>query len=142
VQFPRWRRNPRCCAALHSFTNNLHVAFISYLFDNLGFLLSDNSLLYASYLPLGVPNGRVLYRHKKLLPGTAAIPVTRKQQTFLAPLPGRSRHAARGVSHTQSLYFVYCLALNGGFFIVARVFARKITFISRSCFLSFDKENI
>jgi hypothetical protein len=40
------------------------VAFIFYWFDNLGFLLRENSLLYASYLPLGVPNGRVLYRHK------------------------------------------------------------------------------
>ncbi|KAK1613086.1 hypothetical protein QYE76_036759 [Lolium multiflorum] len=35
---PRWRRNPRCCAALHSFTNNLHVAFISYWFDKPWFL--------------------------------------------------------------------------------------------------------
>ena len=66
MQVPRWRRNPWCCAALHSFTNNLHVAFISYWFDNLGFLLRENLLLYASYLLLGVPNGRVLYRHKQL----------------------------------------------------------------------------
>ena len=66
VQVPRWRQNPWCCAALHSFTNNLHVVFISYWFDNLGFLLRENSLLYSSYLPLGVPNGRVLYRHKQL----------------------------------------------------------------------------
>ena len=28
---------------------------------------------------------------------------------FLAPLPGRSRHAARGVSTSQSLYFVFVL---------------------------------
>ena len=28
---------------------------------NLGFLLRENLLLYASHLPLGVPNGRVLY---------------------------------------------------------------------------------
>ena len=32
---------------------------------NLGFLLRENLLLYASRLPLGVPNGRVLYRHKE-----------------------------------------------------------------------------
>ena len=61
VQVPRWRRNPWCCAALHSVTNNLHVVLDSYWFDNLGFLLRENLLLYASHLPLGVPNGRVLY---------------------------------------------------------------------------------
>ena len=61
---------------------------------NLGFLLRENLLLYASHLPLGVPNGRVLYAYQAL---------------FLAPLPGRSRHAARGVSTSQSLYFVFVL---------------------------------
>ncbi|KAK1605358.1 hypothetical protein QYE76_029031 [Lolium multiflorum] len=59
IQVPRWRRNPWCCAALHSVTNNLHVFLDSYRFDNLGFTLRENSLLYASHLPLGVPNGRV-----------------------------------------------------------------------------------
>ena len=39
---------------------------------NLGFFLRENLLLCSSYLPLGVPNGRVLYRHK--------------EATFLAPL--------------------------------------------------------
>jgi hypothetical protein len=29
--------------------------------DNLGFLLRENLLLYSSYLPLGVPNGTVIY---------------------------------------------------------------------------------
>jgi hypothetical protein len=28
---------------------------------NLGFLLRKNLLLYSSYLPLGVPNGTVIY---------------------------------------------------------------------------------
>ena len=55
---------------------------------NLGFLLRENLLLYASHLPLGVPNGRVLYRHKKLLSGAVAISVARQQLYFLAPLPG------------------------------------------------------
>src|SRR5215207_6784367 len=31
------------------------------------------------------------------------------KHNFLAPLPGRSRHAARGVSTSQSLYFVFVL---------------------------------
>jgi hypothetical protein len=47
------------------------VAFISYWFDKPWFLLRENLLLYSSYLPLGVPNGRVLYRHKEL-PSTPA----------------------------------------------------------------------
>ena len=34
-----------------------------------------------------------------------------KQQEFLAPLPGRKKLSARGVSHSQSLYFVFCFAL-------------------------------
>src|SRR5215212_7441934 len=58
------------------------------------FHTEGNLLLYASYLPLGVPNGRVLRAY---------------QAKFLAPLPGRSRHAARGVFHIQSLYFVFVL---------------------------------
>ena len=66
MQVPRWRRNPWCCAALHSVTNNLHVFLDSYWFDNLGFLLRENLLLYASHLPLGVPNGRVLTARIKL----------------------------------------------------------------------------
>ena len=61
---------------------------------NLGFILRENLPLYASHLPLGVPNGRVLYAY---------------QDCFLAPLPGRSRHAARGVSTSQSLYFLFVL---------------------------------
>ena len=94
VQVPRWRRNPWCCAALHSSANNLHVSFISYWFDNLGFLLRENLLLCASHLPLGVPNGCVNYT---------------QQVDFLAALPGRSRYAARGVSHFQSLYLIFVL---------------------------------
>ena len=76
--------------------STFNVLLGSYWFDKPWFLTEGNLLLYASYLPLGVPNGRVLYAY---------------QAKFMAPLPGRSRHAARGVSHTQSIYFVYCLAL-------------------------------
>ncbi|KAK1613801.1 hypothetical protein QYE76_019318 [Lolium multiflorum] len=41
---------------------------------NLAFLLRENLLLYASHLPFGVPNGRVLHRHKELPSGAVAIP--------------------------------------------------------------------
>ena len=94
VQVPRWRRNPWCCAALHSFTNNLHVIFISYWFDNLGFLLRETCRCAHHTFLLGFPTD---------------VCFTRYQALFLAPLPGRSRHAARGVSHIQSLYFVFVL---------------------------------
>ncbi|KAK1610995.1 hypothetical protein QYE76_034668 [Lolium multiflorum] len=49
------------CRALHSVTNNLHAALDSYWFDKPWFLTEGNLLLYASHLPLGVHNGRVLY---------------------------------------------------------------------------------
>ena len=47
-------------------------------------------LLCSSYLPLGSPSAQAT-------------------RLFLAPLPGRKRISARGVSHLQSLYFVFVL---------------------------------
>ena len=76
--------------------STFNVLIGSSWFDKLGFFLRENLLLYTSHLPLGVPNGRVLHAY---------------QGCFLAPLPGRSRHAARGVSTIQSLYFVCVLLL-------------------------------
>ena len=40
-----------------------NVLLDSYWFDNLGFLLRENLLLHSSYLPLGVPNWRLTYKH-------------------------------------------------------------------------------
>jgi glucan phosphoethanolaminetransferase (alkaline phosphatase superfamily) len=45
-------------------------------------------LLYSSYLPLGVPNWVVICPH---------------QANFLAPLPGKKKTSARGVSHAHLL---------------------------------------
>ena len=49
----------------------------------------------------------------RIIPSSWGCPTnvwnTRHQALFLAPLPGRSRHAARGVSTIQSLYFVFVL---------------------------------
>ncbi len=49
----------------------------------------------------------------RIIPSSWGCPTnvwnTRHQALFLAPLPGRSRHAARGVSTSQSLYFVFVL---------------------------------
>jgi hypothetical protein len=52
-------------------------------------------LLCSSYLPLGVPNWVVICPHQAL---------------FLAPLPGKKKIFARGVSHAQSL-LCFCFAL-------------------------------
>jgi hypothetical protein len=57
-------------------------------------ILRENLLLCSSHLPLGVPNWPSTLRTNKL---------------FLAPLPGRKRISARGVSHFQSFYFVIVL---------------------------------
>jgi hypothetical protein len=63
VQIPRWRRNPWCCAASHFATINLQRAsWLLLVRLNLGFFLRENLPLCASYLPLGVPNGRVHLR--------------------------------------------------------------------------------
>jgi hypothetical protein len=48
---------------------------------------------------LGVPNWPVIY-----------IINTEPPTSFLAPLPGKNKTSARGVSH-DILYFVYCFAL-------------------------------
>ena len=51
---------PWCCAVPHSATNNLQKTLDLLLVRvYLGFLLRENLLLHSSYLPLGVPNGRV-----------------------------------------------------------------------------------
>jgi hypothetical protein len=46
-----------------------------------------------------------------IIPSSWGFPtgLLRHQDCFLAPLPGRKRISARGVSHFQSLYFVIVL---------------------------------
>jgi hypothetical protein len=66
--------------------------------------LREDLLLCSSYLPLGVPNGLLL---------------THYQAIFLAPLPGRKKTSARGVSHAQSftlLLFCFILFLLASFY--------------------------
>ncbi|KAK1696206.1 hypothetical protein QYE76_012903 [Lolium multiflorum] len=63
ITVPSWRRNPWCCAASHFATINLQRAsWLLLVRLNLGFILRENLPLCASYLPLGVPNGRVHLR--------------------------------------------------------------------------------
>ncbi|KAK1646564.1 hypothetical protein QYE76_064369 [Lolium multiflorum] len=76
--------------ALHSSTNNLHVLLGSYWFDNIGFFLRENLLLCASYLPLGVPNGRVHLRASAAIAepmsggGSEALPGTLSEGEIIA----------------------------------------------------------
>ena len=92
----------------------------SYWFDNLGFFLRENLLLYSSYLPLGVSQRACDPRTSNLFSGAVAGNLRHHLLSpvniiyFLTPLPPSSRRhihqaVARGVSHFQPFYFVYCL---------------------------------
>jgi hypothetical protein len=69
----------------------LSLAF-SYWTDKPWFLTEGKLLLCSSYLPLGVPNWSVIY-----------ISTSSASSCFLAPLPGRKKTSARGVSHAHPL---------------------------------------
>jgi hypothetical protein len=59
--------------------------------------MREDLLLGSSYLALGIPNLLLLTSH---------------QAIFLAPLPGRKKTSARGVSHAQSFtLFLFCFIL-------------------------------
>jgi hypothetical protein len=80
---------------------------------NLGFIPREDLLLCSSYLPLGVPN----WVHN-----------THYQAIFLAPLPGRKRISARGISRFQSfILLLFCFTL----FLLASFYQniKKIPFI-------------
>ena len=61
-RFQLWRRNPWCCAALHSFTNDLHVAFISYWFDKPWFL-TEGKLAAVRIIPSSWGSQRTCVLH-------------------------------------------------------------------------------
>ena len=101
-----------------------------YSFDNIGFFsegkLAATLIIPSSWgLPTYVWSARIkhiFWRRCRGFGGTPDLRDHRIQQTstpstayFLAPLPPSSRRhthqaAARGVSHFQHFYFVYCLA--------------------------------
>jgi len=85
------------------------------------FHIEGNLSLCSSYLPLGVPNGVLLCAH---------------QDFFLAPLPGRKITSARGVSHSQSFYFVIVFAFLFYFILFASFIKnpKKIVSIIAFCF--------
>jgi hypothetical protein len=76
----------------------LSLAF-SYWTDKPWFLTERKLLLCSSYLPLGVPNWSVIY-----------ISTLSASSCFLAPLPGRKKTSARGVSHAHPL-LCFCFTL-------------------------------
>jgi hypothetical protein len=88
----------------------LSLAF-SYWIDNLGFV-TEGRLAAVLIIPsLGVPNWSVIY-----------IINTAHQASFLAPLPGREKTSARGVSHAQS----FTLFLVLFYFIFSCIFLSKV----------------
>jgi hypothetical protein len=81
------------------------------------FLTEGKLLLYSSYLPLGVPNWMVIH-----------INCAATSNNFLAPLPGKKKTSARGVSHAHPLLcFKFCFTL----FLLASFYQKykKISFL-------------
>jgi hypothetical protein len=82
---------------------------LSYWIDYLGFITEGKLAAVLITPSLGVPNWSVIY-----------IINTAPSTSFLAPLPGREKTSARGVSHAQSftlfivlLYFIFaCIVLS------------------------------
>jgi membrane-bound metal-dependent hydrolase YbcI (DUF457 family) len=67
---------------------------------NLGFTTKGRLAAVLIIPSLGVPNWSVIYIN------------TAPSTSFLAPLPGRKKTSARGVSHTQSFtLFLFCFVL-------------------------------
>jgi hypothetical protein len=94
----------------------LNLAF-SYWTNKPWFLTEGKLLLCSSYLPLGVPNCSVIY-----------ISTPSASSYFLAPLPGRKKTSARGVSHAHPLlYLLFCFTL----FLLASFYQKykKINFL-------------
>ena len=91
---PRQRRNPWCCATSYFTVDNLLKSCCSYWFDK----------------PWFHTEGKLAARlHQTFLLGSPNEQVRLASSLFLAPLPGSSSSSARGVSHFQSLYFVFVL---------------------------------
>jgi hypothetical protein len=84
---------------------------LSYWIDYLGFITKGKLAAVLITPSLGVPNWSVIY-----------IINTAPSTSFLAPLPGREKTSARGVSHAQSFTLFLVLL----YFIFACIFLSKI----------------
>jgi hypothetical protein len=100
-------------AIIRSVTKLASITFLSlalsYWIDYLGFITEGKLAAVLITPSLGVPNWSVIYIIK-----------TAPSTSFLAPLPGRKKTSARGVSHAQCftlflvlLYFIFaCIFLS------------------------------
>jgi hypothetical protein len=106
-------RTSKLSGAIQSVAKLASITFLnlalSYWIDYLGFITEGKLVVVLITPSLGVPNWSVIY-----------IINTAPSTSFLAPLPGREKTSARGVSHAQSftlfivlLYFIFsCIVLS------------------------------
>ena len=100
-------------------------ALVSYWFDNLGFFLRENLLLYSSYLPLGVSQRTCDPRTSNLFSSALAgdlrhhliqqISSPVNSTSLLAPLhlpDSRSIKLLQGESHTSNLFTLFIVLLS------------------------------
>jgi hypothetical protein len=102
-------------AIVQSVTKLASITFLSlalsYWIDYLGFITEGKLAAVLITPSLGVPNWSVIY-----------IINTAPSKSFLAPLPGREKTSARGVSHAQSFTLFLVLL----YFILLASFLSKI----------------
>ena len=102
---------------------------------NLGFLTEGKLAAVLIIIPSswGFPTRHGRHQHHQ-----AFLAPPREHQGFLAPLPGRKKLSARGVSHSQSLYFVFVLLCLFYFVLFASLYQKhkKISFLY-SCYFCF-----
>jgi hypothetical protein len=106
-------RTSKLSGAIRSVAKLASITFLSlalsYWIDYLGFITEGKLDVVLITPSLGVPNWSVIY-----------IINTAPSTSFVAPLPGREKTSARGVSHAQSftlfivlLYFIFaCIVLS------------------------------
>jgi hypothetical protein len=102
-------------AIVRSITKLASITFLSlafsYWIDYLGFITKGKLTAVLITPSLGLPNWSVIY-----------IINTAPSTSFLAPLPGRKKISARGVSHAQSFTLLFVLL----YFIFTFIFLSKI----------------
>jgi hypothetical protein len=75
---------------------------------------------------LGVPNWSVIYIINTM-PPTSFLAPAKRQASFLAPLPGKKKTFARGVSHAHPLLcFKFCFTL----FLLASFYLKQKKIVS------------
>jgi hypothetical protein len=75
--------------------------YFSYWIDNLGFITEGKLAAIFIKPSLGVSNWPVIYFINYTPTSFLAPSSPRHQQVFLAPLPGKKKTSARGVSHAH-----------------------------------------